>query len=134
MPEIIEKGLMIGFGLTILVFWLSFLNPFISYFNYYQLNQDYDKFIYTLDFGIKNSVHNPEQELKFNCYLKEEVKLFTYNVDNTYIIEVNSEHKNSSLYSSIPVNFSQISIQDSFLMIFNYNSQIESILITFSED
>lgn len=132
-PEIVERGLMIGFGLTILIFMASYLSPFVSYFNNYQLNQDYDKFIYTLDFGIKNSLQNHESELKFNCYLIEEVKIFTYYIDNTYLIEVKSEHKNSTLFSSCNVIFNQTSINGSFKMLCNYNEDVKSIHINFSE-
>lgn len=115
MSSIVEKTLIVGFGLFILVILLSIVNPFINLFlQSYQNDKEnleiYNKTIDEIDAGIYYVLANPKNEY-FNIIsfpacmnisiLRNEI-IYSYKIDEKII----SKHK---LYS---INFFKIVYKD----------------------
>ena len=62
MTEILEKALMIGFGITILLFFLSIASPFFKLIENYKFDSDLKKnlmCISIINSGINDTIDNP---------------------------------------------------------------------------
>jgi len=71
MPEILEKSLMIGFGITLLVIFLSMISPFFKLIENYNVESDFKNnltCISIINSGITRTIENPS--LNFSCVIE----------------------------------------------------------------
>ncbi len=71
MTEILEKSLMIGFGITLLVIFLSIITPFFKFIENYNIESDIKNnliCISIINSGITRTIENPS--LNFSCVIE----------------------------------------------------------------
>ncbi len=132
MGEILEKGLMIGFGLIIMTFFLSFINPILSMLmdpiSTNDLN-NYNNFVFIIDYGANFNPEEPNEVLSFNITLNNPINIQCKRLTDETEIQVNSKIKNITLNIKRIVFMDIESINGSFSMEFYYNLNIVSIKI-----
>ena len=97
MSEILEKGLMIGFGLSIFIVFLSIFSPIIPIILEPNSEEDldnYNTFISLLEFGIKYTPNNSHDNLSFSYTLSININIETKTEDNRTAINLCSKIKN----------------------------------------
>ena len=124
MSEILEKGLMIGFGLSIFIGFLSFFNPIISII--FEPNSDddlnnYNTFATLLEFGINYNPRNSHDNLSFSYTLVNDIYIEEILDINKTIINLFSKVKNSTIQTTKQVTFDTYSLFDSFTLYFLYD-------------
>jgi len=129
MAEILEKGLLIGFGLSVAIFFFSVFTPYLSVFftgNYEPLDE-HDIFVYTIEYGL--SYNKGEVDLHVNMSLSIEISLTLESFMDAYGLNVTSNLKSSLIISSSLIILSNNSVTGSFEVIFSYD--INLVIITF---
>lgn len=129
MAEILEKGLLIGFGLSVAIFFFSVFTPFLSIIfsgNPEPLDQ-HDTFVYTIEYGLTYN-HN-EEDLHINMSLSIEILLSLDIREDIYFLNITSTSKSTLLASSNLILLSNSSITGDFEVIFSYD--VDLIIIDF---
>ena len=124
MSEILERGLMIGFGLSIFIGFLSIFSPIIPII--FEPNSDddlnnYNTFASLLEFGIKYNPSNSHDNLSFSYTLANDIYIEKIFDNNETIINLFSKIKNSTIYTTKQVTFDTYSLFDSFTLCFLYD-------------
>jgi hypothetical protein len=121
MGEILEKGLLIGFGLSISIFFFALIMPYFSYIFSNaptQLDQ-HDSFVITIEYGLS---YYPveEDELRVNMTLTEVFHLFIlYNGENM-ALNISSPLKSTILPFSRTLLLCNTSIMGEIETVFSY--------------
>ena len=130
MSEILEKGLMIGFGLSIFIVFLSIFSPIIPIILEPDSEEDlnnYNTFISLLEFGIKYTPNNSHDKLSFSYTLSININIEKKVEDNRTAINLFSEIKNTTIYTTKQVKFTAYSLFGRFSLCFLY--ELNSITI-----
>jgi len=130
MSEIMEKGLMIGFGLSIFIVFLSIFSPIIPIILEPNSEEDlnnYNTFVSLLEFGIKYTPNNSYDNLTFSYTLSINIHIEKMVEGNRTIITLFSKIKNTTIYTTKQVKFTTYSLFDSFSLCFLY--ELNSITI-----
>ncbi len=100
----VEKSLLIGFGLLTLIGFLSIIQPFFgTLLHYYdEENQDIEKFIEEIDQAITHIISNPEDIYEEELLFPKEVNITVsgYEVKYNYLIN-NIAYSNSKKYGTL---------------------------------
>ena len=124
MSEILEKGLMIGFGLSIFIVFLSIFSPIIPIILEPNSEEDlnnYNTFISLLEFGIKYTPNNSHDNLSFSYTLSININIETKTEDNRTAINLFSKIKNTTIFTAKQVTFNTFSLFDRFSLCFIYD-------------
>ena len=130
MSEILERGLMIGFGLSIFIVFLSIFSPIIPIILEPNSEDDlnnYNTFASLLEFGIKYSPNNSHDNLSFSYTLSTDIYIEKKFENNKTVINLFSKIKNTTIYTTKLVEFTTYSLFDSFTLCFLY--ELNSITI-----
>ncbi|TFG14062.1 MAG: hypothetical protein EU535_03845 [Promethearchaeota archaeon] len=129
MAEILEKGLLIGFGLSVAIFFFSIFTPYISIiFSRTQEPLDqHDTFVYTIEYGL--SYENGEDELHLNMSLSIEILLSLNFMGDELFLNITSPLKSTLLSSPRLILLSNSSITGDFEVIFSYD--VNLVIISF---
>jgi len=123
--NLLEKGLLTGFGIFLLISFLSLITPFLGILSDFNKNQnddlyDYIKFINEFDSALKQVINNPESEyleeidypLNFNITLEDHYAKFYFLLEN--IIQVRilefAEFFHPALFYDMPAKTYLLSI------------------------
>lgn len=129
MAEILEKGLLIGFGLSVAIFFFSVFTPYLSVIfsgNQEPLDQ-HDIFVYTIEYGL--SYDQSEEDLHINISLSIEISLSLELIMDAYRLNITSVLKSTLIHSSSLIILSNSSVTGNFEVIFSYN--VNLVIITF---
>lgn len=130
MSEILERGLMIGFGLSIFIVFLSIFSPIIPIILDPTPEDDlnnYNTFVSLLEFGIKYTPNNSHDNLSFSYTLSADINIEKMYENNKTVINLFSKIKNTTIYTTKQVTFATYSLFDSFTLCFLY--ELNSITI-----
>jgi len=129
MAEILEKGLLIGFGLSIALLFFSIFTPYLSIiFSGTQESLDqHDTFVYTIEYGL--SYNQNEEDLHINMSLTIEILLSLDFKKNIYFLNISSPLKSTLLSSTSLILLSNSSVTGNFEVIFSYD--VNLIIISF---
>jgi hypothetical protein len=129
MAEILEKGLLIGFGLSVAIFFFSVFTPYLSIF--FSENQqpldEHDIFVYTIEYGL--SYTQSEDDLHINMSLSIEVSLTLEMLMDVYRLNISSPLRSTLITSSSLIILSNSSVTGNFEVIFSYD--VNLVIITF---
>jgi hypothetical protein len=131
MGEILEKGLLIGFGLSVSIFFISIITPFISLlFTETQTPLDqHDTFVFTMDYGLAYNPQEMTEELHINMSLSIEITLTMESSKGNLFLNITSPLKSTRLYCSRLIILSNHTITGEIETIFTYNTEL--IILTF---
>jgi len=129
MAEILEKGLLIGFGLSIALLFFGIFTPYLSIiFSGTQESLDqHDTFVYTIEYGL--SYNQYEDDLHINMSLTIEILLSLDFKNNLYFLNISSPLKSTLLSSSSLIILSNTSVTGNFEAIFSYD--VNLVIISF---
>ena len=129
MAEILEKGLLIGFGLSIALLFFGIFTPYLSIiFTGTQESLDqHDTFVYSIEYGL--SYNQYEDELHINMSLTIEIQLFLNFKNNIYFLNISSPLKSTLLSSTSLIILSNNSVTGNFEVIFSYD--VNLVIISF---
>lgn len=121
MTNLLEKTLIIGFGICILAIFISMINPFVVQIFDFNDNikndiEKYDKFFFEVDTGIKFILENPNATYIKNIEYPKNINLtltdfyckFEYIIGNNYnykIIEYNKRFIDRSYITLAPNSY-----------------------------
>ncbi len=117
MTEILEKALMIGFGITILLFFLSIASPFFKLIENYKYDSDLKKnlmCISIINSGINDTINNPSLNFSIIIELPENFSLlasgneikYSFILDNVeYIYNYKFVYEFSSFFYNEPGSY-----------------------------
>ena len=96
MAELFEKGLLIGFGIVVLLIFFSFLTPFLDVL--YQYNDDsglnnYTRVIDEIDEGILYVIDNPEEQYLSNIEYPRNLNITFHEKYTKYDFLIDGEWK-----------------------------------------
>ncbi|MBN2154961.1 MAG: hypothetical protein JW776_02830 [Candidatus Lokiarchaeota archaeon] len=132
MGEILERGLMIGFGLTITIFLFSVFSPVISLiFSDVSSMDQYDMFIFTIQYGITYNPQYPEEELCINASISFEISLEVEETDQFSYLTLNTKFKSITFFSSKSIILLNYTVQGDIQCIFYY--PLDAIILSFWE-
>lgn len=130
MSEILERGLMIGFGLSVFIVFLSIFSPIFPIILEPNSEDDinnYNSFVSLLEFGIKFTPNNSHDNLSFSYTLSTNINIEIKVENNKTVINLFSKIKNATIYTTKQINFTNNSLFDSFVLCFLY--ELNSITI-----
>ncbi|MBD3351371.1 MAG: hypothetical protein GF364_07780 [Candidatus Lokiarchaeota archaeon] len=131
MSEILEKALMIGFGLIVSVVIFSLFSPILSILIRTDVINSFDQFVSSVEDGINIAKTNDENEIQFYGDLNESISMRTLKVNDHFNILINSCSQEAQLESTIPVNFHLCEIDHIFIMTISFFDTNNSIYIHF---
>lgn len=117
MTEILEKALMIGFGIIILLFFLSIASPFFKLIENYKYDSDLKKnlmCISIINSGINDTINNPSLNFSIIIELPENFSLlasgneikYSFILDNVeYIYNYKFVYEFSSFFYNEPGSY-----------------------------
>ena len=137
MSEIVEKGLMIGFGLIVVVIFFSSIQPFFNLFSLNELNsedtQDLNEFSLIFKFGLNECLDKPKTNINYNCSLSEEITIYYQNNGLSNQIILSNGVENISITTSYDIYFSRYLLNNSFIMQFYFVPENNLIYINFKD-
>ena len=131
MGEILEKGLLIGFGLSIAIFFLTMMNPFLTLIfsgNPSPLDQ-HDTLVLTLEYGLNYIPEEEPSELHIDMTLGFNISLLLESTEHNLYLKISSPLKSTRLSSSRLLILKNSSVSGNFEIEFSYSAQI--ITLTF---
>ena len=127
MAEILEKGLLIGFGLSIAIFFFGVFTPYLSFLfsgNPEPLDQ-HDTFVNTIEYGL--FYEHSEDDLHVNMSLSIDILLALDTGMNVSLLNITSPLKSTLISSPKIILISNSSVTGNFEIIFSYNAYIVNI-------
>jgi hypothetical protein len=122
MGEIIEKGLLLGFGLSVAIVFITFSAPYLSMI----IEKDpitpnqHDIFVFILDYGISHIPLQTEETYTMNMSSTIEFTLSLKQIHTNYELNVTSSLKSSLIYTSRVLILNNNSVLGNFTIIFQY--------------
>ncbi len=131
MGEILEKGMMIGLGLTLAIFFLTITTPILSLIftdSISSLDQ-HDTFAFAMEYGLSYFPEGDIGELSIKFSLTFNITISLESFGDELYLNITSPLKSTRLYSSRYLILSNNSITGDFEIHFLYN--IQFITVTF---
>ncbi len=131
MGEILEKGLLIGFGLSVAIFFFTLITPYLALiFSETQIPLDqHDTFVFTIEYGLSYNPQHMEEDLHINVSLSIEIQLSLEINKDTLYLNITSPLKSTLLSSSILILLFNNTVTGDFEIIFSYD--VDLIIINF---
>lgn len=129
MAEILEKGLLIGFGLSVGVFFFALLSPYFSiiFSNTPTPLDQHDTFAFTMEYGLSYNPHE-EDELHINVSLTLDYYLSLLYTGDELFLNISSSSKSTLLSSSRQIVLCNSSITGNIETIFSYTENKVTLL------
>ena len=129
MGEILEKGLVIGFGLVTSLLIISLFSPMFSTILSGQSSLDqYESFVLTMEYGFSYIPQFPDDELNINLSLTIQIHLkITRDEDNSYFV-ISSESKSTTLRVLRPFILYNTTVTGKVECVFVYGSENISLI------
>ncbi len=132
MTNLIEKSLIIGFGILVLTIFSSMITPFLGKimdFNNYERVETYDNFINEVDLSIRNAIQKPnepqfkkiEYPRNFNLSFYEYFAEYKFILDSKIYTEIIDYNR-----TFLPTFFHKINPQ-SYILNVSYNLSLIKI-------
>jgi hypothetical protein len=122
MGEILEKGLLVGFGLSVAIIFFSFSAPFLSIIIGKEsvIPNEHDIFVFIMDYGISHEPLQPNEKYQMNMSLTIEISLDFGMFNENYALNVTSMIKSTLIYTSRFLMLHNNSVTGNFTIIFQY--------------
>ena len=130
MGEILEKGLIIGFGLTTSLLIISFFSPiFSTLLSNDSTSDQYEIFVLTMEYGLSYIPQFSDEELNVNLSLSFQIQLDIEEKDGISHFIISSETKSNTILVSKSIVLHNKTVMGDLLCVFSY--RLEKISLTF---
>ena len=124
MGEIIEKGLLIGFGLTLLIFMYSFISPFLLYItntDNNDFNTQYNEIVFRIGYASTYTPRTDNETSKHNFSLQNEITIKYSVIFEKICINVSSKLKSTIIETKRNIIFETTLLTGSLSIEFYYH-------------
>jgi len=129
--EILEKGLLIGFGLSVAIFFFATFTPYLSLIfsdTPPSVNQ-HDLFVFIMDYGLSYDPQYPNEELHINTSVSVDITLSVLLRDNTFYLNITSVLKTSLRPCSQLLLLNNYTVTGDLEVVFTY--KLNLLILTF---
>jgi len=119
MTEIMEKAMIIGFGLVVTISFLSFITPLLNIIFYNEKIQNFNGFCSLFREGLIKV--EEDEQYTFNYFLLEELNIHINRISNKSQIVISSQFKNYTLNNNneIKPKFLKLNLNISLLLLYD---------------
>ncbi|MHA1339876.1 MAG: hypothetical protein ACTSRZ_00340 [Promethearchaeota archaeon] len=123
MTEILEKGLVIGFSLLIMISFLSFISPMMNVIFYNEKMQNFNQFCILFENSF-SKVESSLEPYELNYYLIEEIRISINRIENKSYIFINSDIKNYTFSNRNDIIPNSLILYQNISLLFEYSGDI----------
>ena len=126
MGEILERGLLIGFGLSIVVFFLALFTPYVAtiFSDAYTPIDQHDTFVFTIEYGLSYIPSQTEDQIRVNISLTIYIDLSIVSIQGKDFLNITSTSKTTLLSTQKSIILLNSSITGQLETAFTYTPSV----------
>ena len=132
MGQILEKGLLLGFGLSVAIFFFSIFTPVISVFfsDSPETLDQHDIFAFSIEYGLSYSPQFTNEEIRVNLSFSLNFNLTVASVESNFKIILSSPIRTTHHFSTRAIILSNSSISGEIEVVRILLSPISAFIIS----